>query len=148
MDIKLTKLNDGTYDITFTNGSFTITDTLETAFLMSVFGEVRAAPDQVAPPEFRRGWLGNELSKIPQYQIGSLLWLLSQSPLTPRVLQVAEDYTTQSLQWLIDDNIVSKIDVKASMLDNNKGIHVVCNIIKIDNSVESFSADLYNNTFK
>ncbi|MBB5414114.1 phage GP46 family protein [Paraburkholderia atlantica] len=95
-------------------------DDLQTAILISLFTDRMAEPDDVIPDGSGdpRGWWGDAGESVP---IGSRLWLLSRAKQTQETLQKAYDYIVEALQWLIDDGVVAKFDVRvewtrASML--------------------------------
>lgn len=87
---------------------------LESAVLISLFTDKRASLDDTLPDEesSRRGWWGDQaLPVIEDDEIGSHLWLLERSKTTDVVLVQAKQYAKDALQWMIDDDIVSKIEV-------------------------------------
>lgn len=90
---------------------------LLTAVIISLFSDRRAAADDLLPgdDDDRRGWWGDAYSEIPGDLIGSRLWLLSRSKLTPALLPLAEEYANESLAWLCSDQVVGKIDLNASI---------------------------------
>ncbi len=83
---------------------------LETAILISLFTDRVANPDDVIPDGSSdpRGWWG-DLDE--DYAIGSRLWLLSRAKQTPETLAHAQDYISEALQWLIDDDVVAHFDI-------------------------------------
>ncbi|SSW66599.1 hypothetical protein AVE30378_02138 [Achromobacter veterisilvae] len=85
---------------------------LATAMLLSVFTDGMAAPDDVIPDGTGdpRGWWGDQFD--PTRPIGSKLWLLEREKQTQRTLNRAYDYLAECLQWLIDDGVVSRFDIK------------------------------------
>ncbi|EON1536179.1 phage GP46 family protein, partial [Escherichia coli] len=42
---------------------------------------------------------------------GSRLWLLQRSKLTNQLVQTVRGYIRECLQWMIDDGVVSRIDL-------------------------------------
>jgi phage gp46-like protein len=80
---------------------------LETATLLSLFTDARAADDDRLPGSLddRRGWWAAPL--------GSRLWLLSREVATNEVRLRAEDYCREALQWMLDDGVADQIDVAA-----------------------------------
>lgn len=102
------------WDISFKNGDFALTETLDTALLMSLFLDVRADRSEIAEPTKRRGWFGNLLLDYANYQIGSKLWLLEQARLDLNVLNLAKTYVYNSLQWFVEDGFATKIEVDSS----------------------------------
>jgi phage gp46-like protein len=96
---------------------------LQTAVYMSLFTDRVANPDDVIPDGSQdpRGWWGDVGQDVP---IGSRLWLLSRAKQTTETLNLAKDYITEALQWLIDDDVVGHFDItvewtRASMLGAN-----------------------------
>jgi phage gp46-like protein len=136
-DIALNNPN-GYYDISFTNGDFTLTSGFDTAILMSLFTDKRAASFEVPRVEMRRGWCGNLLNNYANYEIGSKLWLLDQERKTPNIANLSESYTYDCLKWFLDDDLATNIDV-SSQLDET-GI-VIAVIIKYSQNI------LYKNAF-
>lgn len=79
---------------------------LETAVAISLFTDARDEnPDD---PGDRRGWWGDTFEEF-----GSRLWLLTREKTTPEVLDRAERYARQALQWLLDDGIASACTISA-----------------------------------
>jgi phage gp46-like protein len=91
---------------------------LESAVLISAFtdriaGQDDKIPDGTADP---RGWCCDE----PGRPIGSRLWLLQRAKQIPETANRARDYLTESLQWLIDDGVVVKFDVRVQWIGSGK----------------------------
>ena len=80
-----------------------------TAVLVSLFTDALAASDDEIPDKTddRRGWWGDPA-------IGSRLWLLTREKLTLDTAARAETYGRESLQWLIADGVIVKVDLKAT----------------------------------
>ncbi len=96
------------YDITIdSDGDILTDDFFDTSMLYSLFGEKRADQSEVAEPQLRRGWIGNEGT---DFENGSKLWLFEQARLTRTNLNGIEDEASKSLQWLIDDGYLVSID--------------------------------------
>lgn len=125
-DIKLFQDKDGNWDIDFENGDFALTEGLDTALYLSVLGEARASESQVANPVLRRGHFSNIFSKVQGYEIGSLLWFYSQQPNTESNKTLAEDSVRESLQWMLDDSILSNTNVSLSR--NSIGYNIEANL--------------------
>ena len=140
----LLNTDKGYYDISFTNGDFTMTKGMETALLMSVFGEKRAAPSEVPVPELRRGWWGNTVLGYDDYEIGSKLWLLMQARKNNQTLNLAKTYTYDCLQWLIQDQLANRIEVIDNFINSALLLKVV--IYKGQSIVISNAYTLWNNT--
>lgn len=115
IDLKFKQDSNGDWDIDFANGDFELTDGLDSAVYMSVFCEKRASSSQVSEPNLRRGHFTNEFSKIEGYQIGSLFWLYTQQAKnTDSNLRLLEGAVSDGLAWMIEDDIFSKVKVKAT----------------------------------
>ena len=89
---------------------------LETAVIISLFTDRRAKIDDILPdsnnPD-RRGWWGDLVSGIENDQIGSRLWLLNREKTVESVLTRAKEYAKEALNWLIEDEVVAKIETNA-----------------------------------
>ena len=88
---------------------------LETAVLLSLFTDRRAQPDDVPPsgdPADRRGWWADQFAAVEGDLIGSRLWLLDRSVNSHETVRRAEEYVREALAWLIEDRVVSTIDVQ------------------------------------
>lgn len=87
---------------------------LETAVLLSLFTDRRAANDDAPPsgdPADRRGWWADQFLPVEGDRIGSRLWLLDRSILNGETARKADEYVREALQWMIDDRVVASIDV-------------------------------------
>lgn len=84
-------------------------DDLATAVLVSLFTDALAADDDEIPDGSgdRRGWWGDAT-------IGSRLWLLTREKLTLDTAARAEGYGREALQWLINDGVAVRADLKAT----------------------------------
>jgi phage gp46-like protein len=88
---------------------------LETAVLLSLFTDRRAQPDDQPPsgdPNDRRGWWADELAAVEGDRIGSRLWLLDRSVNSNETARRAEEYVREALAWMIEDRVVSAVDVE------------------------------------
>jgi phage gp46-like protein len=90
-------------------------DGLRTAFIISLFSDAPARPDDVLPDKSddRRGWWGDGFPFKDGDVVGSRLWLLSREKRIPDVLNRARDYAREALSWAIEDGICAAIDVTA-----------------------------------
>lgn len=112
--------NIGAADFNVVGNDLEPDDSLETAVMLSLFTDRRAADDDVLPfgESDRRGWWGDNFPSVPGDLIGSRLWLLSRSKQTQDVVDRAKDYAKEALQWLIDDRICEQIDVESAIVGN------------------------------
>lgn len=98
---------------------------LQTAVLISLFTDRLATASDVLPDTTgdRRGWWGDLDQTVP---IGSRLWLLSRSKLTPAVAVAAKGYATEALKWILDDGVAAVVTITTTItLPNMLGIQVV-----------------------
>lgn len=89
-------------------GDIETADQLDTALLMSLFCERRAAPSEMTHPELRRGWIGNEAT--PGFEIGSKLWLYEQARITRTTLNGIQAEALDAMAWLVEDGIATKVE--------------------------------------
>lgn len=89
---------------------------LETAVILSLFSDARAAADDVLPGPGAdpRGWWGDLLPLATGYRLGSKLWLLAREKQLPVVLERARAYAVEALSWLVTSGAASRVDVTAS----------------------------------
>lgn len=120
MTIKDIKISWDNYyqhgDINVVEGDLETDDGLTTAILISLFSDARAADDDELPDPLnsnKRGWWGGQyLSDDEEDTPFCKLWLLERSKTTQEVLTKAKNYVEDALQWLIDDEIASSVDVE------------------------------------
>lgn len=107
----------GVGDWVFGIGDLGTASSIESAVYVSLF------TDRIASPDFkptdgtadRRGWWGDTYQRSP---VGSRLWQLDRakkSDATKLRLQ-ATDYCKEALQWLIDDGVVERVEVKVQWI--------------------------------
>lgn len=109
-------------DLLLANGQLATDAGMRTAILISLFSDARAADDEPLPEPGgdRRGWWGDAYPREDRpdagtardaNRIGSLLWLLSRSKITARVISQAQQACQESLAWLVRDGIASAVRV-------------------------------------
>jgi len=143
-DLTLTKNEDDVYDLTITNGDFTSNDGLDTTILLALFVDKRAEPSEIAEASLRRGWIGNEQNEEEDYEIGSKLWLLYQSRLIDKTLNLAIDFVRDCFIWMIPDQLVKDIIVTGEIKSQN--ITITVNFVRFDDSSFTLQFDLWENT--
>lgn len=89
---------------------------LETAVLLSLFTDRRSEMGDPLPAgqKDRRGWWADETPVVENDLWGSRLWLLAREKQAASVLERAETYAAEALQWMIQDKIARSIEVAAS----------------------------------
>lgn len=84
-------------------------DPLTRAVVISLFTHRRADPDDNA--DVPMGWWGDTWPMVTNDRYGSKLWLLQRSKLTNALVNTVQTYLRESLQWMLDDGVVSRIDI-------------------------------------
>lgn len=84
-------------------------DPLTRAVVISLFTHRRAGPDDNA--DVPMGWWGDTWPMVANDRYGSKLWLLQRSKLTNALVNTVRTYIRESLQWMIDDGVVSRVDI-------------------------------------
>jgi phage gp46-like protein len=103
-------------------------DGLQTAVILSLFTDRRAADDDLptsAQPEDRRGWWGDSFADVAGDQIGSRLWLLAREKQTQATLLKARDFAREALAWLVDDGVARSVSVETSWMAERSGVLVM-----------------------
>lgn len=110
IDLRLACLDYNLFDLQLNSSLDVVTDnTLDTAIVISLF------TDRYDPETRQGGWWGDEHPEAPEL-MGSRLWKLNRSKasyLNTQTLRQAEDYARESLQWLLNDKLISKLAVEA-----------------------------------
>lgn len=115
-------------------------DSLTRAVIISLFTWRRANADDVVAGQ-KMGWWGDVAEPlVVNDKIGSRLWLLSRAKLIPDTFNRAREYGKEALQWLIDDEIASRVEV-ASERFGVDGLALVCTIYRTDGSVANLRFD-------
>lgn len=105
-------------------------DDLESAIIISIFTDRRANDDdKLLPNEDPRGWFGDTFSPYRNDKIGSRLWLLRRGKMLPETLVKAREYVLEALRWLVDDNIVSSVNVTTERYNMNT-LAILVEVIK------------------
>lgn len=97
-----------------TDGDLLATDGFDTSLDLSLMTNRRADASEVPRAEFRRGWIGDTVSRTDGFEHGSKLWLFEQKRLQTVVVAQIEDAAREALQWLIVIGAAIKVDVTAS----------------------------------
>lgn len=118
-DLKMTLIDEGYYDFSISNGSLETISGFESAILMSLLAERRADSSEISQSQKRRGWIGNDMNDIENFEIGSKIWLLSQARLTQDTLNKSLDFARSALQWFVDDGYSERINVTGAIKNNS-----------------------------
>ena len=102
-------------------------DELAAAVLISLFSWRKSNPDDGVKAPTRQGWWGDTFAEAARDRIGSRLWLLQRQKVFSTTLRRAEAYAKESLQWLIDDAVVARIEVSAERSGTDQiALRVTC----------------------
>jgi phage gp46-like protein len=132
-----------TWDVALGAGDLSLIDSdlasdrgLVTAVLLSLFTDRRAEADDQPPsgdPRDRRGWC---LDQFGVDLIGSRLWLLDRAKRTNESTLRATEYVREALQWMIDDRVVSAVEV--SVTATARGLTIEIGLQRPDRDAVSF----------
>lgn len=145
IDVKFIPDGYGRFDFEIEDGDLVGVDGYDTAIWISIFTDAEADSSQVPTPEYRRGWLGNTVSIIPDRQLGGYLWLVDQRKLVQKTLNDAIDYVKKSLQWMVEDNICTEVVVTGAIVPRY-GIELNVNIISTQGIISTKNIKLWQET--
>lgn len=113
-DIALLQLGVGQFGVSRTrDGSDLLAeDGLETAVILSLFSDARAASPSPDGSEDPRGWWG-DIGDEDGVRLGSLIWTLFREKVLPATVSLAITYCRDALQWMIRDGIARAVNVTA-----------------------------------
>lgn len=105
-------------EINLENGLVQMTKSFYTAAYLSLFGGNEDAPGDA---DLFSDWWGNftEVEPSKRY-VSETQYILRMTPATSAGLQRLEEAVARDLQWLIDDNIASRVTVDASIPEINR----------------------------
>lgn len=120
-DLALTWSNaTGDGDLSMIDSDLASDRGLVTAMILSLFTDRRAENDDQPPSgdeRDRRGWWADQFADIEGDLIGSRLWLLDRSKRTNETKLRAEEYVSEAWAWMLEDRVVSGIDVTVEVTD-------------------------------
>lgn len=117
IDIAIKQFDYG-FDIDFENGDLAICQDLTTAIYMSIFCEKRADEALIERADLRRGHFSNDFYTT---EIGSLFWFYTEQAKATEEnsIELAESIK-EGLNWLIDENYASDVDVSIIIDNENR----------------------------
>jgi phage gp46-like protein len=116
-DVLLRQTDDGG-DITIQGGLLLMSEGLETAAYLSLFG---GNEDDPAATDPTLQWWGNLLETEPERSYRSeTQFLLASLPLIPANLRRIEQAASRDLQWMLDTEIAQTVTVEATMPGLNR----------------------------
>jgi phage gp46-like protein len=86
-------------------------DQIERAVVISLFTWRRAEDSDPVDDDERYGYWGDAYPDVARDRIGSRLWLLRRRSLTAETIQNAERYAREALAWMVEDEVVSGVQV-------------------------------------
>lgn len=105
-----------------TKGDFSKDDGLSTAIILSLLTWGRAGDEDLADDD-KKGWWGDSYADVEGDQIGSKIWLLFREKVTDETILRLKEYAAQSLNWLIEDKVATRVGVVAQRnADNHERI--------------------------
>jgi len=111
-----TGLNTFMVDMAIADNDLVTDDGLETAVILSLFVDRRAADEDVLPPGMtdRRGWFGDAVPIVAGDKSGSRLWMLMREKLTTETVTKAREFAEEALAWMVDDLVAEEVTVETS----------------------------------
>ena len=142
MDIAIVQDSNGRFDVAMDGHDLKAEQGLRTKVIISLFTDARAYDDDDLPDnnnERRGHWAEIYTDAIK----GSRLWLLERAKETQDTLDKAKDYTSEALEWFIDEGIAQTVKVKTDWFDKGK-IGIYISITKGDGTTwsDSFTYEL------
>ncbi len=139
----------GCWDIALVGPALAAIDTLETAVITSLFSDARAHSDDVIPDGTGnpRGWWADKQAPLLRPQsigadrTGSRLWLIRRAKQIPGTLARLKDYVAEALAWMVEDKLVSAIEVQASFPRRDWAAFSVT-LTRPDGGIERYGYDL------
>jgi phage gp46-like protein len=115
-DFAVAQDSEGIFDILINEypsdpkcADFEVTEGEESAFLVSLFSDRRAYPDEVADAMKRRGWIGDLVAEVLNDRHGSGLWLYEQRRLTPEVSTGIRIEAEHALTWMVEQGLFTSV---------------------------------------
>lgn len=102
---------DGGGNISVDGEDLLADDSLTNTVIISLFTDRAVNDDELSADQKNAGWWGDSFSDEPW---GSRLWLLAREKSLQSVVDDAEDYAYEALQWLIDDHYLDSVVITAS----------------------------------
>lgn len=111
---------------------------LQTAVLISLFSDARAAGDPPYPDGSLdpRGYWGD----VPANRMGSLLWHFEREKLTAATIESVRAAAEQSLAWFVTERVAGDVAVRAQ---RGRGLHTIELSIQITRSSAARWAHLW-----
>lgn len=116
-DIRLIMDSDAqALDLVLSGAELELDDGLQTAVLVSLFSDRRAADDEAVGDGDRRGWWGDVYPAVEGDRTGSRLWLLRRAKATAETAAKIREYAREALAWLVEDGVAASIEAEAEVV--------------------------------
>lgn len=147
-DLQFVQDDEGIFDLIIDEdaGDFVTTDGLESAILVSLFSDRRAASDEVPDPRRRRGWIGNLIAEVPGDNAGSGLWLYEQKRLSGDVIAGLRTEAEQALEWMVDQAVANGVSARVVAVPANRQVLLSVDLTETSGDVTSRSYRLADAT--
>lgn len=122
-DLLLDSRGDGSFDLAF-DGDLLIGESLKSAILISI-GSYARKKYGFSNMLNDDGWWGE--STIEGDKWGNLLHDLANKRNDSNLLLLVRQYVKNSIQWLIDDGVVSSFDVDVDVSEKSLNIEIIAN---------------------
>ena len=98
-----------------TDGGLRASQQLATAVLICLMTDVRVEPEELRDGDVNKGWPGDGFDlRDSETALGSRLWLLRRRTVNDTdVPRLAEDYSRDALQTLVDQEVCARVEVTA-----------------------------------
>lgn len=114
MDFSLTlDPESGLLDMSLAGPDLAGDESLTTAVLLSLGTDRLAQEHEVRAGEDRRGWWADAYASTPGDKFGCRWWLLAREKQLTATVQRARDYAQEALAWMVEDGLVSAVNVSA-----------------------------------
>ena len=122
VDIALKQDETTAFDVLIDGPDLLADRGFRTAIIISLFTDRLVTSDEIIPDgtNNKRGWWADTFADVDGDLIGSRLWLLNREKQIDQVLNTAKEYAFESLQWMINDGVVSQIEVETEWVQ--KGV--------------------------
>lgn len=146
IDLKLTDLDDGTWDISEgTDGDFDLTEGFDTAVLTSILSDARASENEVTKVQDRRGWMPDLYPVVEGYVLGSLLWAaVEQKKKTTENMNRAVDAVEKALLWITELSYAKSVDVSGTL--SRDGVDIAVAITSFSGQTDILNFQIWKAT--
>ena len=142
----LSQVESGKWDIVIgDNGDISSDDSWDTDIYIALFADRRADKSEIAAPERRRGWAGDEYSTETDYYIGSKLWLLEQARLTSKTVAKAKNYVHTALSVFVDRGRCQRVGVAARTI-RLETLEITAKFYVDENLIKSYTFRMWENS--